>query len=54
MTKMIKLKTSDEREFQVEKSIICQSNLIKGILEDLEGLHFRKEFHNFNTKYFLI
>jgi hypothetical protein len=44
MTKLIKLRTSDEREFQVDRNVICQCNLIKGILEDLEGVNFKEEF----------
>jgi S-phase kinase-associated protein 1 len=33
---MIKIKTSDGKEYQLEKKIICQSNLIKNMLDDLE------------------
>lgn len=36
-SKLIRIKTSDEKEFQVEKKVISQCNLIKGILEDLAG-----------------
>lgn len=36
MESLIKLSTSDGKEYQLEKSIICQSNLIKNMLQDLE------------------
>ena len=32
----VTIKTSDDQIFKVEKSIICASNLIKSILEDLD------------------
>jgi S-phase kinase-associated protein 1 len=33
---MIKLETSDGKQYTVEEKVICQSNLIKNILQDLE------------------
>jgi hypothetical protein len=35
-TSFVTLKTGDEKIFKVEKSIMCASNLIRNILEDLE------------------
>jgi S-phase kinase-associated protein 1 len=35
---LISLRTSDEREYQVERNIILQSQLIKKMLEDLENV----------------
>ena len=43
-SKLIRIKTSDEKEFHVEKKVISQCNLIKGILEDLAGT-----FHVYST-----